>query len=72
MSAFAIRRIIRTKRRMHRAADILEREAAALKESHTVNGMWGSDKCDKDARAEYDEMMEIAKDLRAAAGDGES
>ncbi len=71
---FAIRRIIRTKRRMVRAAEILEREATCLRDSHTICGEWDhpdaghmSD-ADRAARADHDEMMMVAKYLRSAAG----
>ena len=42
-----------------RAAELLEREAEALRQCHTIGGMW--------ARAEYDEMIEVARALRQEA-----
>lgn len=58
---------IRLKRSVVRAAELLEREAAALKASHVVRGLWGTDQCDKDAAVDYREMLKIAQDLRAYA-----
>lgn len=60
---------IRTKRRLLRAAaEILERDAAILRDSHSVRGDWGTDECDKIAKTDHDEMLMIARDLRSAAG----
>lgn len=47
-----------------RAAQLLDREAAALRACHTVRGRWQAD--DEDARAAYDEMRTTAKQLRKA------
>lgn len=48
-----------------RAAELIEREAKSLYESHTVNGDWGFSVLE---HADYDEMMAIANELRRAAG----
>lgn len=45
-----------------RAAELLEREAEALRQSHTIGGVW--DEAEADAKAEYDEMVEAARALR--------
>lgn len=51
-----------------RAAYLLEREAAALRECHTVRGEWFSaDPVDVSANADYDEMMATAAELRRCA-----
>lgn len=49
-----------------RAAELIEREARSLYESHTVNGDWGFAVLE---HADYDEMKAIANELRRAAGD---
>jgi hypothetical protein len=48
------------------AAEILEQEAEALKDSHTVNGEWrdGQDEIDAAAHAEHDDLLFIARRLR--------
>lgn len=54
-----------------RAAAILEREAGAIKESLTVAGRSGwvlSDEADRQAKADHDEMLELAAKLRLMAG----
>lgn len=59
----AMRRILRAKRVMRRAAEMLESDARTLFECHTFEGEWtggGSD----EAKAEHDERLQIAADLR--------
>lgn len=45
-----------------RAAELLERHAADLKDCHTLNGEWGND---HDAREAHDAEMALAGELRA-------
>jgi hypothetical protein len=48
-----------------RAAEILERDATALKDSHTVDGRWRIDcPADRQAKNDVTEAMEIARLLR--------
>lgn len=49
-----------------RAAEILEREAKAIRECHTRHGQWSAE--DAAVEAEYHEMMAIALELRRSAG----
>mgnify|MGYP000925222270 CR=1 FL=1 len=53
-----------------RAAELLKREAQALYECHTINGQWFvmADRADKRAKADYEEMIAIADELRREAG----
>lgn len=54
-----------------RAATILNREAQALYECHTINGQWFvmADRADKRAKSDYEEMLAIANELRRSAGE---
>lgn len=47
-----------------RAAALLEREAQTIEESHCLNGGWDGE---EEARADYDEMMATAAELRRNA-----
>ena len=47
-----------------RAAQLLEQDAAALRACHTVRGRWGAD--EDEARAAYEELRAVAKQLRKA------
>lgn len=51
---------------LERAALLLEGEAAALKECHTLRGRWSRDECSEVAKAAHAEMTTTAKSLRAA------
>ena len=58
-------RALRARRIITRAAELLEAEAAALKECHTIDGQWRDEpEEENEARFEHDEMIEIATDLR--------
>jgi hypothetical protein len=48
------------------AAELLESEAAIIRECHTVDGEWFSEE-DEPARVAYQDMMETARDLRELA-----
>ena len=48
---------------LERAASLIERMAADMKESTTVNGTWEDDHYG--AEEEYKEMMEVASQLRS-------
>lgn len=50
-----------------RAAQLLEREAAALRECHTIKGEWSNE--DAPVEADYHEMMSVALELRRHAGE---
>ena len=51
---------------IERAALLLEGEAAALKECHTLRGKWTRDEMSEVAKAAFDDMTATAKALRAA------
>ncbi len=51
---------------LERAALLLEGEAAALKECHTLRGKWTRDEMSAVAKAAFDDMAATAKALRAA------
>jgi len=53
------------RRVLRKAADLLEREADALKECSTLDGDWGDEEC---ARQDYEEMKRVAHDLRVLSG----
>jgi hypothetical protein len=59
------RRIVRMRRIMAHAAELIEREAKALQECHTLDGDWGDE---LDAKEEYDDRIETARELRALLG----
>lgn len=59
----AMRRILRAKRVMRRAAEILESEAQTLFMCHSLSGEWSGGGSDE-AKAAHDEMLQIAADLR--------
>lgn len=49
-----------------RAAELLEEEAECLRQSCTSNGEWPDDESPESAaRADYDEMVDVAIQLRA-------
>lgn len=53
-------------RTLIRAAELLEEEAEALFEAHTVNDRWpDNDQADRDAKEHHAELIEIASRLRA-------
>ncbi|TVO57565.1 hypothetical protein [Denitromonas halophila] len=58
-----MRRILRAKRVMRRAAEMLESEAQTLFMCHSFAGEWAGAGSDE-AKAEHDEMLQIAADLR--------
>lgn len=48
-----------------RAAEIIERDAYALKESHTINGRWRIEgDADRQAKRDVDEALQVARALR--------
>jgi len=51
---------------LHKAADLLDCEAEALKVCSTLNGEWGDE---EDARQDYEEMKQTVHDLRTLCGD---
>lgn len=51
-----------------RAAELLEGDAAALKACHTVRGRWPRSPIDRGAKLDHDEMLSVARKLRALAG----
>ena len=52
-----------------RAAEILEREAQCLRDSHTLDDKWvRMDDLDRHAKAEHDEMRRLARRFRKVAG----
>lgn len=51
---------------LERAALLLEGEAAAMKECHTLRGRWTGDEMSEVAKAAFDDMTATAKALRAA------
>lgn len=59
------RRLIRMNRVASHAADLLEKEAQALLECHTIDGEWGDE---IDVKAEHNDMIETARQLRALLG----
>jgi hypothetical protein len=59
------RRLIRMKRVTAHAADLLEERAKSLMECSTVDGDWGDA---LDAKAEYEDLTNTAKQLRVLAG----
>lgn len=49
------------------AAELLERESRAIKDAHSMHGQWVlRAPCDFAARADHDEMLSVAAELRAA------
>lgn len=56
------RRIIRARRVMTHAAELLEQEAKALLECHTVDGDWHDEAA---AKAVHNDMLKTARELRA-------
>jgi len=51
---------------LERAALLLEGEAAALKERHTLRGKWPRDEMSEVAKSAFDDVTATAKALRAA------
>ena len=51
---------------LERSAEVLEREAAGIKEAHTRNRRWDGERA-TEARADHDEMKALAKRLRQSA-----
>lgn len=50
------------------AAELLEQEAEALRQAHTVDGRWeDGEECDAAAHAEYDDWLCTARQLRSLA-----
>lgn len=50
---------------LKRAATIIEREATALKEGHTIDGKWPDiTREDRQAHCDHEEMVHIARRLR--------
>jgi hypothetical protein len=50
---------------LERCAEVLEREAAGLRDAHTLRGRWP--KGEDSVRADYTEMRDLAKQLRRSA-----
>ena len=52
-----------------RAAEILERDAQCLFDSHTLDGLWlRMDDLDRHAKKHHDEMRRLARRFRRVAG----
>ena len=59
------KRLIRMQRIASHAAALIEKEAEALRECHTLDGDWGED---TEAKAEYEDRIKTAHDLRILTG----
>ena len=55
------------RKRLLRAAEIIEQEAAVLRQCHTINGTWKDDE-EADVRATVEEYESIAAELQREAG----
>lgn len=69
VSSKTLRAIGRARRTMIHAAELLEADAQALKESHTLDGRWGSSRMDHVAKYDYNDMITTAQRLRTLAGE---
>jgi hypothetical protein len=61
--------IRRARRAMLHAAGLLEREAEALRLSHTVRGRWSCFRTDRSTKRDHDDMLATARQLRTMAGE---
>jgi hypothetical protein len=50
---------------LERCAEVIDREAAGLRDAHTLRGRWP--KGEDSVRADYTEMRDLAKQLRRSA-----